>query len=169
MNFLDIFLGVASGLTTGVLVYLLVSYIQNKLNEKRLIKYFKYEIEINIEKIKSFISELERYKDKILVNSLKTYFGWFYFSEILLNSVNQLFFTNLIYKKLKFKEIEKLQRFIKDFSPASEDFINKQISANKELADKSETKQQVLDQVNWWKMKFEDYIISLQDIKNRLK
>lgn len=171
MNFCEVFFGVAAGLIVGLAVNLIVNWYINKRRENRIIEYFKYEIDINIEKITSFKEELESYKEKVLADSINTYFGWFYLSEIILNNVNQFFYTGLIYDKFKSEDIEALQKFQKDFSSNSEGFINNQVRQN--IIDFQQQqglniKEIALSQITFWKNKFNKHIENLQRIKNKL-
>ena len=171
MNFCEVFLGVAAGLVVGLIVHLIVTWVINWIRENRLISYFKHEIDINIEKINSFKRELELYKEKVLADSINTYFGWFYLSEIILTNVNQFFLTGTIYKKFDCEDIEALQKFLKDFSSNSERFINDQVRQNT-IDFQQQTglniKERALSQITFWNNKFDSHIENLQRIKGKL-
>lgn len=170
MAFKEIFFGVAAGLVVGISVNLIVYWFINFFRERNTIKYFKYEIDINIGKINSFKNELQAYEKRVLADSLGKYFGWFYLSEIILTSINQFFYSGLIYKKFDYKDIEELQKLQKDFSHDSERYINDQVREN--VTDFREqkvgTKERTLDQINFWRTKFEDHIKKLKNIKDKL-
>jgi len=171
MNFCEVFLGVSAGLIVGLIVHLIVNWIIYKIREKRLIAYFKYEIDINIKKINSFIKELAAYKGKVLADSINKYYGWFYLGEIILTTVNQFFVTGLIYKKFNYEEIEELQKFQKDFSWDTERYLNDQVKNNVQnfLQGVPNMKELALNQIEFWENKFNNHISKLEVIKNKLK
>lgn len=170
MNFNDVFFGVAAGFVVGVAVNIIVNWIINIFRERKIIKYFKYEININIEKINSFKTELQKYKEKVLADSITTYYGWFNLNEVILTTINQIFNSGLIYKKFNYVDIEELQKFKKDFSINSEKYINDQVKENTANFAQSNinVKEKTLNQITFWETKFNDHIEKLEDIKNKL-
>jgi ABC-type lipoprotein release transport system permease subunit len=170
MNFWEVFLGVAAGLAVGVIVNIIVNWLINIFKERKIINYFKYEIDINIEKINSFKTELQKYKEKVLSDSINTYFGWFYLSEIILTTINQIFYSGLIYRKFNYEDIEELQKFKKDFSISSEKYINDQVKENTTnfVQGNINVKQRALNQITFWENKFNEHRVKLENIKNKL-
>jgi len=170
MGFCEVFFGVAAGLIVGLLVHLLVTWYINFNRERNAVKYFKYEIDVNVKKINSFIKELENYKIKVLADSLDSYYGYFYLGEIIPTTINQFFLSGLIYKKFNYEEIEELQKFIKDFSLNTEQYINGQVKNNiQDFNNKIPgVKQRAERQIKFWEYKFNDHIKKINVIKDKL-
>lgn len=135
-----------------------------------MISNFKFEVDFNIEKIDSFLKELEKYRNKVNGDSLSNYFGYFPLSKIIAITIGQMFFTDSIYKYLDHENIGKLQNFLTDFSLNSEQYMNNQINSNRtNIINNPTVKQLAISDIEFWEDKFNDSKTDLQTIKDKFK
>ncbi len=157
MTFWNVFFGVFAGIIAGVTINLIINSIKLKIIKIDWKKNLKFEISYNIEKLDSFLEEINTYRNMTNGDSLLYYFGYFKLSSVLLSTINQSFNSGLIYKYLKKEDVRKLQNFVSEFSIYSEKYINDQINFNKHRCIQKGAKQEIVKDIDFWEKKFKDY------------
>lgn len=69
--------GVFLGVLAGTAVTLLTQWVIQKRNEAQLLRNLKFEFELDIKKIDSWLEEITRYRNAVNGDALHTYFGYF--------------------------------------------------------------------------------------------
>jgi len=170
MTFWGLFFGVLAGILAGIGINIGIDFVRKCIVKKKIIKNLKFEIDFNIEKINSFLEELDKYRDKVTGDSLSSYFGYFNLSKVILTTLVQMFFTGEIYNNLDNNEdIRKLQNFSSDFSSGTEQYMNNQINWNRtNIQTNPSVKQFAMGGIEYWRSKFNENKKNLQSIKAKL-
>ncbi|HHH50365.1 MAG TPA: hypothetical protein ENK52_05240 [Saprospiraceae bacterium] len=162
------FTGVFLGVIAGTAVTLLVHHFIRKKDEKNQIKNLKFELEINLNKIKDWRDELTNYRNAVNGDSFITYFGYFKLSSFIGVTIFQLHNSGTLYQYLSHEIIGQLQEVFNDFSLTGENYLNNQIrqrkdtlvnlneSGNPELWQK-QLKPEIVRDIDFWEQKFKTH------------
>lgn len=180
MNYLiqgfSVFLGVIAGTAVTVLVGL---YFQRR-KETQQTRNLRFELELDIKKIETWLEEIKRYRNAVNGDSLHTYFGYFDLSRIVFVTANAMLQSGLLYKKLSHDEIGKLQVISSEFTVYGEQYLFNQLTQTKRLLEQcrtenqigrwaSELKPEAVANVDFWERKFQDHKRSLEEIVRSLR
>jgi hypothetical protein len=174
-NFTGVFLGVVAGTAVTILVHL---WFQRR-KEKGEIRNLKFELNLNIEKIKGFIDELVSYRNAVNGDSFHMYFGYFKLSAGVSVTTTKLFTDGVLYKYLSHDHIGMLQEVFNDLTVIGENYMNNQITQRREALMRLEAqgqrdlwtrelKPQVVNEINFWDRKFKGHVESLKNILKAL-
>ena len=170
-----VFLGVLAGTAVTVLVGL---YFQRR-NETQQARNLRFELELDIKKIETWLEETKRYRNAVNGDSLHTYFGYFDLSRIVFVTANAMIQSGLLYKKLGHDQIGKLQVISSEFSAFGEQYLSGQLTQTKQLFVQCRTQSQ-MDQwasefkpeavalVDFWERKFQEHKRALEEILRSL-
>jgi hypothetical protein len=172
---LSVFLGVLAGTAVSVLTQL---FIQRR-NETQQTRNLKFELELDIKKIETWLEELKWCRNAVNGDSLHAYFGYFDLSRIVSVTANAMFQSGLLYKKLGHDQIGKLQVIFSEFSANGEQYLSNQLTQARQLLERcrsdgqmadwsSQFKPQAVAQIDFWERKFQDHKRSLEEIARTL-
>ena len=169
LNYLSQGVGIFFGVLSGAAINLIVNKISEKNREKETIKYFKFEIDLNISKIDTWLESLNDYRNAINSDTLDTYSGYFDLSRVATSFYNNTFYSGLLYKYLNFEDVSHLQVIYTEFSLSWENLLNTQTANNiKSFKEKKDyRKTEITQQINFWTKKFKDHKKTLNEIKQR--
>ena len=115
INYLQLFIlglgqftGVFLGVIAGTIVTILVQKWVALRAEKQQLANFKFELELNMKKIKAWLDELNKYRNAVNGDALLTYFGYFNLSSFIGVIVSRLHASGTIYKYLSHDDFGKL-------------------------------------------------------------
>lgn len=165
MNYFLHGFGVFLGVIAGVAVMLLVNWIISKSHETQKLKNLKFEFELNIKKIDSWLEQIIKYRNAVNSDTLHLFHEYFDLSRFVTNTFVDMFSGGILYKYLNYDDIGKLQIIFGEFSLVGEGYINKQIQDNI----KYEDKEKAVGDVNFWEKKFKAHKRTLQEILGKLK
>lgn len=171
-------LGVAGGLIVGVLVSLLVKFVQQRRKEAEQTRNLRFELELNVTKIMAWLEEIGKYRNAVNGDSLHNYYGYFDLGRALFVTANKMLQSGLLYKKLSHDEIGQLQTISIDLSPASEQLLSNQVAEGRNLAERLQDgqmsvwvekhKPQVVANIDYWERKFKTNKQVLEQITRSL-
>ena len=120
-------LGVFFGVIAGSAVTLLVQYLIQYKDVQQQTKNLKFELELNVGKIDAWLDELGNYRNAVNGDALHNYFGYFDLSNAVSNTMNAMFLSGRLYKKLTHDQIGQLQAVFTTLSFNGERHINEQV------------------------------------------
>src|SRR5688572_5714411 len=123
MNYILQGFGVFLGVLAGTLITLLTQWIIQKRNEAQQLRNLKFEFELNVRKIDSWLEEITRYRNAVNGDTLNTYFGYFDLSRFVYPTANAMFLSGLLYKLVDHDAIGKLQAIAAEFSFNGENYL----------------------------------------------
>lgn len=127
-----VFLGVIAGVAVTVIATAIIDKRRNKKNAQNLL----FEFELNIKKIDLWLEEIEKYRNAVNSETMFQYFGYFDYSRFVIVTANNMFTSGLLYDYLSHDHISTFQEISSYFSLNGENYINGQITFNKDTFDK---------------------------------
>ena len=142
MTFWNVFLGVFTGIFVGVQTNVIIEAIKKRMIQKEQKKHLKDEFNYNIKQInKVFLKDINDYLRHINGDSPESYFGQIHLTGLLKTTLNQMFADGSIYKHFDHENINKLQRFVTDFTPQDEERINAFLKHNRKIENKEKMRE----------------------------
>lgn len=164
-NVIAYFVSTLMGVIIGTLINITVNRFGEKKRFKKKKKYFKDEIELNISKIDEWLGGIEEYRNYTSSNTLELFNYYFDLKSFLSNAALLLFKTGEIYDVLSNEDIKDYQIVAQECTINWENILNEEVSKNKKNFDQKETIQNVM----FWKQKFENHKKTLQRIYSNIK
>ncbi len=157
--------GVFVGVVGGTGVALITAWVNQKRNEGQQVKNLKFELGLNIEKIGVWLDEIAKYRNAVNAQALNTYNGYFDLRRFLMVTAQNMLLSGLLYKRLDYDDIGKLQVISHELSDLGETLINRQI----EEAKANFVQADAAGNVNFWESKFNQHRLTLQQIVGKLR
>ena len=167
--------GVFLGVIAGTAVTILVQWYQKKRAETQRTRNLKFELDLDIRKIDTWLEEFGRFRNATNGDSLHTYVGYFDLSRMVSYTTHAMFESGLLYKKLTHEQIGRLQEIFSFFSGFGEQFLNNQLNQFKQEFERcraendttewaTTTKPQVVSFLNYWEGRFREHQRALKEI-----
>ncbi|MBI4483150.1 MAG: hypothetical protein HY652_09690 [Acidobacteria bacterium] len=159
MNYFLQALGAFFGVLAGTAVTILVGLYFQRRNETQQTRNLKFELELDIKKIETWLEEIQRYRNAVNGDSLHTYFGYFDLSRIVSVTANAMFQSGLLHKKLSHDQIGKLQVIFSEFSVFGEQYFSNQLSQTRKTLEQC----RAAGQMDLWHSEFKPQAVANVD------
>ena len=170
-----VFLGVLAGTCVTILTQRFLAWRAEKQQTKNL----KFELELNVAKIDTWLADLEKFRDAVNGDALHNWAGYLDFGKTISVTANAMFVSGLLYKKLDKADIAALQELFHELSPNGEQYMNNSLVEYRRLFTNLRTQNQLnewakfhkpeaVNQANFWKKKLCGHHTKLQEIIEKL-
>jgi hypothetical protein len=168
-------LGVCVGVVVGTVITIAAQRWSRWQSEKQQKFNLKFELELNIGKIDSWLEELGCYRDAVNGDSLHTYFGYFNLGSILMVTTSAMLQSGLLYKILSHEQIGQLQAIFSEFSTPTEQYMYNQMNQTRSFLEICRSNDQFGDwtklgkpaafnNILFWESKFRNHKKNLEEI-----
>ena len=172
-------LGVFLGVLAGTFVTILTQLYFAKRGQTQQTQNLKFELELNVSKIDTWLEELEKYRHAVNGDALHNWFGYFDIGKGVSVTANAMFASGLLYNVLDKDDIAALQQLFTDLSPDGEQYMNNQLGESRRnftslrhegrMNEWHQTyKPDAVDKANFWEKRFCDHQRKLEEIIGKL-
>ena len=179
MNYFLHGLGVFIGLLAGTTVTILTQLYFAKRGQTQQTQNLKFELELNVSKIDTWLEELEKYRRAVNGDALHNWSGYFDIGKAVFVTANAMFAYGSLYKVLDKDDIAALQKSFSELSLGGEQYMNNQLPQNKQnlmdchaqnrINEWVQThKPEAVSQVDFWQKSFCDHRMKLKEIIDKL-
>ena len=179
MNYFLYGLGVFIGMLAGTAVTILTQLYFVKRGQTQQTQNLKFELELNVSKIDTWLEELEKYRHAVNGDALHNWSGYFDIGKAVFFTANAMFAYGSLYKVLNKDDIAALQKSFTELSLGGEQYMNNQLLQNKQnlvnchaqnrIDEWVQThKPEAVSQVDFWQKIFCDHRMKLKEIIDKL-
>ena len=145
MNYFLHGFGVFLGVLAGTAVTILVTLCFDRRAKTQQTQNLKFELELNVAKIDTWLAELERYRDAVNGDSLHQWFGYFDLGKVVSVTANAMLASGLLYKKLDKDDIAALQELVCELSLPGEQCMNNDLGQNRQILENYRAQNRIND------------------------
>ena len=171
--------GVFLGVLAGTVVTILTQWYFAKRGQTQQTQNLKFELELNVSKIDTWLEGLEKYRHAVNGDALHNWPGYFDIGKAVFVTANAMFTSGLLYKVLDKDDIAALQELFAELSPAGEQYMNNQLGEyrriftsfryEKRIDEWIQTrKPDAVGKADLWQKNFCDHRMKLKEIIDKL-
>ncbi|HEX9751812.1 MAG TPA: hypothetical protein VGB22_11085 [candidate division Zixibacteria bacterium] len=153
------------GILAGTAINIAVEWRKAKQHDARLIRGCIRELKLNIDRVELNLAWLDDYRKAVATDSPSLFLKWFSLTTMLSTVTNQLLNSGVLYDRLTFEEMHKLQGFFSAHSQAAEQRINDQAAKQRDNFNKSLAGQEIA----FWETRWREQRDNLNAVVSALK
>lgn len=131
MNYFLQGFGVFLGVLAGVVVTYFAQWVGARFENKQKLKNLKFEINLNLIKIDSWLEKIVKYRNAVNGDALRSFFEYFDLSRFISITANKMFSEGLLYKYWSEETIGELLIIYSEFSLDGERFLNNLVNQDR--------------------------------------
>ena len=170
-----VFLGVLAGTGVTILAQWFLAWRAKTQQTKNL----KFELELNVAKLDTWLADLEKYRDAVNGDALHNWPGYFDLGKFVSVTANAMFGSGLLYEVLGKDDIAALQELFHELSPAGEQYMNRRLGDYQRIFTNYRAQNNISEwvqlhkpdavyQADFWEKKFCGHREKLQEIIEKL-